>query len=103
MEESVRIFLTSITDPSECSIALDNVAHVIAAEIDGFNDDDATMEELSENEDFYPEDDLREENKNESEPEKDNHSDDNLDEDFVVTTTSHLPFLNLSPSNVRRV
>ena len=56
LEESVRIFFSiASTDPSECSIALDNVAHEIAAEIDGFNDDDATMEELSEDEDFYPE------------------------------------------------
>ena len=86
MEESVRIFFSiASTDPSECSIALDNVAHEIAAEIDGFNDDDATMEELSEDEDFYPEDDLREENENKSEPEQDDHSDDNLDEDFGVT------------------
>ena len=43
------------------------------------------MEELSEDEDFYPEDDLREENENKSEPEQDDHSDDNLDEDFGVT------------------
>ena len=80
-----HFFSIASTDPSECSIALDNVAHVIAAEIDGCNDDDATMEELSENEDFYLEDDLREQNEIESKPEEDNHSDVNLDEDVVVT------------------
>ena len=84
---------------------------MIAAEIDRFNDDDATMKELSENEDFYPKDDLREENKNEFEPEEDNHSDDNLDEDFVVTlpathtvvTMAYLAQLKNNTKKLRRL